>query len=67
MMTGTPMNSKVLMLMLVGPAFVGGGQSIAGKGIRAEGLPRDEDLPDKLEVPRWERDRAVGEDSTASE
>ncbi|MEO0602845.1 MAG: hypothetical protein AAF211_15500 [Myxococcota bacterium] len=55
------------MLMLVGPAFVGGGQSIAGKGIRAEGLPRDEDLPDKLEVPRWERDRAVGEDSTASE
>ncbi len=36
------MNSKMLMLMLAGPAFVGCGQSVAPSVIAAEGLARDD-------------------------
>ena len=43
MMTGTPMNSKVLMLMLVGPSFVGGSTvpPIYAEGLREGDAERD--------------------------
>ena len=41
MMTGTPMNSKMLMLMLVGPSFVGGGQPLVEPVVRNGPAPSE--------------------------